>query len=409
MPSMDEPTATRGDETTGHKGLGASQGYPADPYRLRRALLEGKSRLIGAGVVGVVVGFLWVKLMMTSRLRNDRGPEVRRRSFKLPVLRTEQEHALAPAADALRRQSVSPKDRRGDSVRRKPDDAQGRDRLSRLTWMSNTVRDHGSGSTQGRTRQSLRPKIVTDVFMTYHKERQSRRIEAEIASVGSKRIDAAEDQAEVARRLYNEFREEHGIADLSTEQRSMVQSAAKLRADSELARVGDSGPRSPSQQPRNTAGEHTQKRRYRLAASPGEGDVQPAAPGVGERESYALARVTPVSKSLEQQVDQLRFAFSFGLEAARASVRRRLGVGINTTYQVVEGQLRDSEVEAGSTTGTSEGARRDGRQGTASSGGVLGHRGGSLGALLAEVKVNENMVSGNLRRDTKAALEDAIT
>jgi len=228
MSIVDEGTALRTDETTGHKGAGRP-GVPADPFRIRRALWRGKWLLIGAGVFGVTFGLLWVKLMMSSHYETTAVLKYEGdvRVAGLPP----SNNALGPVADALRQQSV---------LRKIADETGFEGSLMMLgsaigyqvNLMSNTLQITVAGET-GEDAAAF-ANIVTEVFMSYHKDRQARRIENEIGSIG-KRIDAAEDQAEAARSRYNDFREQHGIADLSTEQRSMVESAAKLRADSELA------------------------------------------------------------------------------------------------------------------------------------------------------------------------------
>ncbi|MGB8222161.1 MAG: hypothetical protein WCF10_06215, partial [Polyangiales bacterium] len=75
-----------------------------DPYRLRRALWAGRRWLIGAGVAGAIVGFLWVKLMMSSAyettaiLQYEGDLQV----ADMPPSR----NSLIAAADALRRQPL---------------------------------------------------------------------------------------------------------------------------------------------------------------------------------------------------------------------------------------------------------------------------------------------------------------
>ena len=148
-------------------------------------------------------------------------------------------------------------------------------------------------------------RVVTDVFLSYHKERQSRRIDAEIART-LKRIDAAEHQAEAARRRYNAFREQHGISNLPTEQQSMVESAAQLRADSELA-VSEIRALEGRVKSLETQLASTSKTSFvsggRLA---GAGHVQPIADASLQRARASLSDDHPEVQSLQQQVDQLR-------------------------------------------------------------------------------------------------------
>jgi uncharacterized protein involved in exopolysaccharide biosynthesis len=393
MPSIDEATAPQLDETTGHRGSGRP-GYPADPYRVRRALLAGKWRLIVAGVIGVIVGFLWVKLMMTSDYETT---AVLKYEGDLQVAGILTTHAaLAPAADALMQQPV---------LQRIAEEIGHDGSLRQLEMAIDYGVDTRSGTVEitvvGETGEEAAEfvGIVTDVFMTYHKERQSRRIEGEIAR-GSKRIDAAEDQTEVARRRYNEFREEHGIADLSTEQMSMVKSAAKLRADSELA---GSEIRALEAQVKSLEAQLASTPKSVVAA----GSSHERAAYYRLREELVSARATlspdhPRVQALQQQVNQL------GIDLRSGGGAKSSGgglVSVNTTYQVVEGLLRDAKSRL-------EGLRER-KKGLAEMADKAQHRvegfsdiEGEASALLAEVKVNENLVR-NLRRE-ETALEDAL-
>jgi len=203
----------------GMSGPGSGRpGVPLDPYRLRRALRSGRSLQIGVAVCGLLVGFLWVKLMMSSAhkttvvLKYEGDPYFGAQHTS--------RYAIAPAADALWHQSV---------LRMIAEETGFEGSLTALEHAldydvdltTSTMRITVSGDTAQDAADFA--GIVTGVFMEYHKQQQSRRIEA------------GEQKAEIARRRYNEFREEHGIADLSTEQQSMFDSAASLRADSELA------------------------------------------------------------------------------------------------------------------------------------------------------------------------------
>jgi uncharacterized protein involved in exopolysaccharide biosynthesis len=242
--------------------------------------------------------------------------------------------------------------------------------------------------------------LVTDTFLSYHKERQSRRIEAEIARF-KKRIEAAEVEAEGARQRYAAFREEHGIADLPTEQHSMLESAAKLRADSELmvsdiraleARIGTL---------------ETQ-----LASTPKTSFVSTAASPERAaynrlREELASARASfsedhPRVQSLQQQVNQL------GSQLRGTGAGGPAGdglVAVNATYEALDGQLRDARSQLAALKerqrGLSEMADKAQRRVEAFS-----EIEGEASALLADVKVNEALAS-DLRR-TEAALEDAL-
>ncbi len=239
-------------------------------------------------------------------------------------------------------------------------------------------------------------ELVTEVFLNYHRERNARRIEQEIASV-SGRIEAAQREAEEARRLYNEFRERHGIADLSSEQRSTVSSAAQWRVDSEFAaaeaRALEARIRSLEKQ---------------LAETPKTsmvgGGVSP------EREAYNRLRQELVSaraslspdhprvQALEHQVAQLRSQIRSG--GGGESV-----VGSNSAYVALTSELREAKSELTALLARQKGLTdmaEKAQQRMDSFSGVEGE----ASTLLAEVEVNEALIAR--LQGIEAALEDAL-
>jgi hypothetical protein len=352
--------------------------------------------LIGSAVAGVIIGFLYVKLLMgvsyettvTLRHEGDVTVEDPHRASGL---------ALGPAADALIRESV---------LREIREELGFDSTLTSLAaWIdyeidfrSRTMSFTVSGETGEDAAEYAR--VVTDVFMAYHQERQSRRIEAKMARTG-KRIEAAEEEAKEARDLYNTFRETHGIADLSTEQHSMVTSAAALRADSELAvseiRALEARARSLEAQLASTS-----KTSFVVGGASPERAIYNSL-----RQELASARATlspehPRVQALQQQVNQLGSQLRAGGNTSSAGDGL---IGVNATYQAVEGQLRESKSNLA--------ALRERQKGLNRIADKAQHRieafsdiEGEATALIAEVKVSEALVGG-LRR-TEAALEDVL-
>jgi uncharacterized protein involved in exopolysaccharide biosynthesis len=310
---------------------------------------------------------------------------------------TPSHYALGPVADVLMRQSVLQK------IAEESNFDGSLTALKRefgydIDLMTSTVRITVSGETAQDAADFA--GVVTEVFMEYHKERQSRRIELEIAR-GIKRIEAGERKAETARRRYNEFREEHGISGLSTEQQFMVQSAAKLRADSELTvpdiRALEAEVRSLEALLANTP--------KTIVVSGGSSPERVAYDRLRQELISARASLSPDHprvQALQQQVDQLRGQLRSG-SAARSGGDGLLG--INATYQVLDGQLREAKSQLA--------ALRERQRGLAGMADQAQSRveafsdiEGEATALLADVSVNENLVSG-LRR-SEVALEDAL-
>jgi uncharacterized protein involved in exopolysaccharide biosynthesis len=370
-------------------------GSPVDPYRVKRALLAGRFWLIGAAVGGLIVGLLYVKLLM-----GDNYETTVVLKYEGDVQIGDQRpsgHALGPAADALVRQSVLEKIR---------EELGFEDTLTSLAaWIAyepdpraGTLYFTVSGETGEDAAEYAR--VVTEVFMTYHKERQARRFEDELART-RKRIAAALEQGEDARQLYNDFREAHGIADLSIEQRSMVESAAALRAQSELA---GSEVRALEAQAKSL---ETQLASTSKTSFVSEGSSPERAAYDQLRQELASARATlsadhPRVQSLQQQVDYLRSQIRSGGSGRSAGGGL---VGVNTTYQALEGQLRETK--------SSLGALRERQKGLSEMADKAQHRveafsdiEGEASALLADVEVNEGLASW--LHETEASLQDAL-
>ncbi|MGD8825465.1 MAG: hypothetical protein PVI24_10815 [Myxococcales bacterium] len=381
-------------ETGGRTRSAGRPGWPLDPYRLKRALWNGRRLLVGAGVAGLIVGYLAAKLLLTSGYQSTAVLKYEG-EMDLPGLPPTRD-AIGPAADALKQQAV---------LRRIQEETGMPGPLSRVAASVGSQIDYITETMQlsagGRTGQAAaeRVRLVTDIFLRYHKERQARRIESEITRVRT-RIAAAEGEAEEARRVYNAFREQHGIADLSTEQTSMLQSSAKLQADSELAA---SEVRALEAQ--------VQSLEAQLATIPKTSFVAGSSP---ERAAYnqlrqqlASARATlsddhPRVQSLQQQVDQLRTQLGSSRGAGSGSDGT---LSVNTTYQAVDGQLRDAKARL-----TALRERQKGLSNMAERAQdrveTFSEVAGEAASLLARVTVNENLVT-SLRR-TEAALEDAL-
>ncbi len=305
---VDEAGENWADGPAGHGGA-RRQGYPVDPYRVQRALFGGKRWLIGAGVIGAIVGFLYVKLVMVSdyettvvlKYEGDMSMGDQRPSA----------HAIDPAADALLQQSVLSEIR--EELGFDNDLTELADWIQYETdYRAGTLRFAVSGDTGEDAAEYAR--VVTQVFMAYHKDRQSRRIEAEIGRT-EKRIDAVEHEAEAARRRYNAFRERHGISNLPTEQQSMLESAAQLRADSELAVPEIRALEAQVSSLETLLAEHAQNQHGRRWGLARESHVRATSAGAGERTSLAFPRSPAGSSASAAGGDNC--ALSCGREAVR--------------------------------------------------------------------------------------------
>ena len=150
-----------------------------------------------------------------------------------------------------------------------------------------------------------------------------------------------------------------GSSIFSSEQQSIVGSAAELRANSEFAELEI-----------GVLEAQVRSLEAELASTPKTSFVSGG--GSPERATYdrlrgelvnaraSLSPDHPRVQSLEQQVAYLRSQLRAG-GGARSSGEGLAGQ--NATYQAVEGQLRTAKSDLNSSSGASERAQSDGRQG----------------------------------------------
>lgn len=387
---MDD-VGVRADEL-GDRRASSRPGFPVDPHRVRRALWSGKRWLIGATLLGGFLGFLTAKVLMgdaykaTAVLRYEGDP-------RIAGLETSSGYPLGPAADALTSESLLRKLQ--DEIGYKGSLISLRNKISyHPDYIAGTLSISGVASTSEGAARFVH--TITDVFLKYHRERLARRIEQEMSRI-AKRIEGAEGEAADARRRYNEFREKYGIADLSSEQQSIVDSAAKLRADSELAAAEMRALRA-----------QVASLEEQLANTPKtsviQGGVSP------EREAYnrlrqelASARASlspdhPRVQSLQLQVEQLRSQIRGGGEGSGL-------IGASTTHQNISTELRKAKSELTVIEERQRGLANLADQAQRRVESFSGIE-GEASALLAEVEVNDSLVSR--LRGTEAALGDAL-
>jgi len=363
-----------------------------DPYRLRRALWNARWLLIGGVVLGGSLGVFVAKVMMGDAYRTEVLLDYEG-DLAVAGLEGSSVYGLGPAAEALQRHAF---------LRRLAEESKFEGSLTQLghmidyevDYLAETLSFGVYGDSALGSAENAR--LVTALFLDYHRERQAKRIEQEIRRI-TKRIDGAKEKAEDARRIYNEFREKHGIAHLSSEQNSMVRSAVDLRSRSELA---ESEIRALEAQVSSLEAQLANIPRTTVVSS-GSSPEQAAYSRLRQELVSARASLSedhPRVQALEQQVSQLQAQIRRG-GSGDGSVQR------NTTYTQVDDQLRRAKADLALSRERQKGLaemadRADSRLDSLS--GIEGE----ASVLLAEVKVNEELL-GQLQV-TEAALKDAL-
>lgn len=346
------------------------------------------------GLAGLIIGFAYVKVVMVSEYQSTAILKFEGTAQIEGMQPTDE--ALSLAADALRRQAL---------LRKLAEEIDYRGELTSLGYRINYQVDRWDDTVQitvpGETAENAAEfaRIVVGIFTAYHEERQAERIEIEIGRI-DQRITAAKVHAEAARRRYDGFREAHGIADLDTEQESMMESAARLRADSELA---VSEIRALEAEVKSLETELASTPKTQVVSG---GDSPEQAAYLQLRRDLATARATlseshPRVQALQQQVNQFRAQLRSGGTTSRGEGE----VTANSTHGVISGQLRTAksnlEVLRERQRWLVEMADKAQKR-------VEGFSDieGEASALLSDVKVAETLHQG--LKQTEAALEDAL-
>ncbi len=373
----------------------ARSGTPVDKFRIMRALHGGRKRIALMSLLGVMLGFICAKFLMTSSyessalLKFEGPPQILGMPSTNPSM-------LGPAASALDLQPVLREIAKRSGFTGSLIALDARIRYH-ADLMGGTLRiDVAEDSAEGAAQFA---RTVTDVFLKYHAEQQARRLQQAIDQVRT-RMKAAEREAELARDTYNDFREQHGISALTEEQSSTVKAAADMRAKSELAtseiRALEARVRSLETQ---------------LASTPKTRVVKGSTSA--DRSAYyqvrselTAARSTlsadhPRVQALEQQAAQLQKQFG----ARSPGLGGDTMVAQNATYNEVEQQLRlaraNLEAVRERQKGLFELATKAQKRVEAFS-----EVEGEASSLLANVKITEGLIAD--LQATTASLEDAL-
>ncbi len=183
---------------------------------------------------------------------------------------------------------------------------------------------------------------AVDVFLETQLARERTRLEEAAAALNA-RIQDVEQSLTEARRVYDGFRTEHGITDLTVEQEAAIEEAAQLRADRDTAASDVSALEARIEQlqaslrstPRTTGTVVSTSSREQLQLA--ELQAQLAS------ERGNLAPDHPRVRALEEQVARLQ------AHVASAGRQQTATSQTSALYQTLEGSLRTAQAELSAT------------------------------------------------------------
>ena len=243
--------------------------------------------------------------------------------------------------------------------------------------------------------------IAATQFLEHRREAERRRIQEGLDSL-SERITSANTSMGAAQQRYDTFREEHGIADLTTEQESAIEAAAELRAqrdrtESDIAAL-EARVESLGRELRRTP--RTQTQSASVGASPEAQELATL------RSQLATARASlsdshPRVQALQQQIRALQAR----IDSGEASSTRTATTGTNSQYTSLESSLSAAQADL-------EGQRQR-LEGLTTQAATAQARveqfssiEGEASQLLAQVRVNQQLAAD--LQTQRAHLEDAI-
>jgi uncharacterized protein involved in exopolysaccharide biosynthesis len=216
--------------TTTGPATNARSGLPVEPGRLLRALTRGKKTLAIAGVLGLIAGVGLAKTVVpreytsTATILWEPGTplagEVRQDGRELRTL-VDSIKVPGNLAEARRRLELP---------------ATVGDIGSRINVASNEKSNLVSIAATW-TDPETAPRIantMVDIFLERRLDIQRERADALLKNV-TEGADTARKKLAEARKVYDDFRAEHGVADLPVETQVAIEQAAKLRAEADAA------------------------------------------------------------------------------------------------------------------------------------------------------------------------------
>jgi uncharacterized protein involved in exopolysaccharide biosynthesis len=312
------------------------EGLPVDPRRLLGALSRGKKTLLVAGILGAIGGVILAKTVIPREYTAAAAI------------------AWEPSAPLVGDAKPEPRELRTlvDSMKVAGNLAEARKRLG----IPATVDELGARVNVTSNEKSnlvsvaatwddpdMPPKIantIVEVFLEQRLETARSRSEALLATLSAD-SETAQGALTSARKAYDDFRKENGIADLPIETQVAIEQAAKLRAEADLARADAEGELARAEALRTAA------RKIPKTAVLSTTEVQPHALKIAENESALAAAQGKMSPehpgvvTLAAETEGLRrTANSPGIVSERVLGRNP---NLDALHQILEGSAAHRE------------------------------------------------------------------
>jgi len=369
-------------------------GSPVDSHRIVRRLLAGKWWLVGALALGALISLPLAKFGLassykaTAMLEYEGVPPIE--GMPQPA-----EQNVGGMLQAIFIDSVlsQVKERMGFEMR----NSELEQLISAHADEARVVRIDG---TAGEPEEAARfANTIAEIFIDHRVQVQHDAVQNALSSI-EERMAAARASAQSAQQTYDAFRDEHGIADLSTEQEQAIENAAELRAQRDRSEAEVAALEARLDQLQRDL-----RRTPRTRTSTSSG-ASPEAAELRRLESeLAQARGSlsdghPRVQALQQQIASLRERIASG----EAQSTRTSNTTTNSQWQSLQSAVSTAQADLegarqrleGLTTQTERAQERVEQFSSIE---------GDASRLLAEVRVNQQLLTE--LQATHARLEDA--
>ena len=370
-------------------------GAPIDSHRILRQLLAGKWWLLGALVVGALISLPLAKFGLGSTYKATTMLEYE----GVPAIEGMAQPAEQNVGGMLQAIFI-------DSVL-----AEVKERMAfeDMRTADVGVRVQANADEAGVVRVDASAKepdeaarfanTVAEVFLQHRVRVQREAIQQAIESL-EQRMAAANAASQSAQRTYDAFRNEHGIADLSTEQEQAIEQAAELRAQRDRAEAEVAALEARLEQLQRDLRRTPQTRTTSAASASPEVEELRRVESELSQARASLADGHPRVQALQQQVAALRGR----IESGEAKTLRSSTTSTNSQWSGLQSAVSTAQADLEGARQRLEGlttqaARAQARVEQFSS------IEGDASQLLAEVRVNQQLLTE--LQATHARLEDA--
>ncbi len=393
------PPSPRPGFDAGEGDEGEKLGHPVDPARVFRRLVRSRWWILGAFVLGAAIGLPVAKFV----LKRDYRATAMLRYEGVPEIEGLQQAGTEEADLGSKLQSIFVDDVIGEVKTRlemeEPTYVVGA-LITAESDPAQVVRISASATEPDRAAEFA--NTVVAVFLEHQVGTQRQRIQDAITSL-DERMGSSNQTLSAARQSYDTFRERHGIADLTTEQEAAIERAAELRAQRDLkeSEIGALEARLEQlrRELRNTP--RTTVQSTTVMASAETQELRRLEAELAQTRAN-LSDEHPRVQALQQQISTLRQR----IQSSGMDKQRTTQSSANSRYQALEANISEAQADLQAARQRLESLTtlaQEAQEKVEEFSSIEGEASG----LLAEVRVNEQMV--NELQTQKARLEGALT